>query len=233
VVPQHAAELSRSAFGVFWRLPGGAADTVGYLNKLWEFPQPFVPDPSFTPRDGERRVKINPALPQFPDWTQIALVRTTLLIDSEGRVTPSRLVESIQLRTYNTGSFGSVQTFAEFMMSRTALFAGQAGGLKPMRPDDEDLITFSSKGMDNFERNPGRAVRGRRVLDGCENCHSDLTARLESVRSLPQILRPNALVNSRHERWARWNTQADAAARLKRNRYDWGLLQALWHSTGR
>jgi len=233
VVPQHADELSRSAFVVLWRLPGGAADTAGYLTRLWESPQPFVSDESFQIRDGERRVKINPALPPIPDWTQIALVRTALLIDRDGRVVPSRLVESIQLRTFNTGSFNSVQTFAEFMMSRTALFAGQSGGLKALRPDDEDLLTFSDKGMDNFEHAPGRAVRGNRVLDMCGACHSDLAPRLESIRSLPHILRPNALVDSRHERWVRWNSQADAAARLKANRYDWGVLQALWRSTPR
>jgi hypothetical protein len=224
--------MSRSAFQVMWRLPGGAPETAGYLNKLWEFPQPFVSDPSFTPRDGERRVKINPALPQVPDGAQIALVRSALLIDRDGRVTPSRLVESIQLRTFNTGTFNSVQTFAEFSMSRAALFAGHAGGLKALRPDDEDLLTFSDKGMDNFEHAAaaGRAVRGNRPLEMCEACHSDLTPRLESIRSLPHILRPNALVDSRHERWAHWFSQADAAAGLKTRRYDWGVLQALWHS---
>ena len=225
VVPQHADEMSRSAFLVMWRLPDGAAETAGYLNKLWEFPQPFVPDPSFTPRDGERRVKINPALPQVPDGAQIALVRSALLIDRDGHVTPSRVLESIQMRT-----FGSNPPFSEFNMSRAALFAGQSGGLKALRPDDEDLLTFSDKGMDNFEHAPGRVPNGRRVLDGCGNCHSDLTPRLESIRSLPHILRPNALVDSRHERWVRWFSQADAAASLKMRRSDWGVLQALWHS---
>ena len=228
IVPQHASEMSRSAFQVMWRLPGGAADTAGYLNKLWELPQPFVPDPSFTLAGaGERRVKINPALPQLPDGAQIALVRSALLIDRDGRVTPSRLVESIQIRT-----FGSNPPFSEFNMSRAALFAGQSGGLKALRSDDEDLLTFSDKGMDNFEHAAaaGRAVRGNRPLEMCEACHSDLTPRLESIRSLPHILRPNALVDSRHERWARWFSQADAAAGLKTRRYDWGVLQALWHS---
>lgn len=226
VVPQHATEMSRSAFQVLWRLPGGAADTAGYLSKLWEFPQPFVPDPSFSLAGaGERRVKINSALPQIPDGAQIALVRTALLIDRDGRVTPSRVVESVQIRT-----FGSNPPFSEFNMSRAALFAGHAGGLKALRPDDEDLLTFSDKGMDNFEFEPGRAVRGNRVLEMCVNCHSDLVPRLESIRSLPHILRPNALVDRRHERWVRWNSQADAAAGRKAARYDWGVLQALWHS---
>ena len=223
VVPQHASEMSRSAFQVMWRLPGGAAETANYLTRLWEFPQPFVSDPSFTPR--ERRVKINPALPQVPDGAQIALVRSALLIDRDGRIVPSRLVESIQLRT-----FGSNPPFSEFNMSRAALFAGQSGGLKALRPDDEDLLTFSDKGMDNFEHAPGRVPNGRRVLDGCGNCHSDLTPRLESIRSLPHILRPNALVDSRHERWVRWFPQAEAAGWRKAGRYDWGVLQALWHS---
>jgi hypothetical protein len=231
VVPQHADEMSRSAFQVMWRLPGGAADTASYLNKLWEFPQPFAPDPSFTLAGaGERRVKVNPALPQLPDGAQIALVRSALLIDRDGRVTPSRVVESIQIRT-----FGSNPPFSEFNLSRAALFASQSGGLKALRSDDEDLLTFSDKGMDNFEHASaaGRAVRGNRPLEMCEACHSDLTPRLESIRSLPHILRPNALVDSRHERWARWFSQANAAASLKMRRYDWGVLQALWHSTPR
>jgi hypothetical protein len=156
-----------------------------------------------------------------------------LHIDREGQILPSRLVESIQIRTFNAGATGSTQTFAEFSMSRATLFAGRAGGLHALRADDEDLLTFSDKGMDNFERASGRAVRGNRVLDMCEACHSDLISRFESVRSLPHILRPNALVDSRHERWSRWQTQSNAAARLKAGRYDFGVLQALWHSTPR
>lgn len=229
IVPQHAGELSRSAFLVLWRLPGGAAETTRYLTSLWEFPQPFVPDQAFSqPRDGERRVKVNPALPSIPDGARIALVRTALLINRDGRITPSRLVESIQLRT-----FGRNPPFSEFAMSRAALFAGDAGGLKALRADDEDLLTFSDKGMDAFEHAPGRAVRGNRVLDLCVACHSDLTPRLESVRSLPGILRPNALVDSRHERWVRWFPQASRAAELKAERYDFGVLKALWAASPR
>ena len=53
LVPQHAAELSRSAFIVLWSLPGGSAATIGYLRKLWDFPQPFVSDETFQfARDG-------------------------------------------------------------------------------------------------------------------------------------------------------------------------------------
>jgi hypothetical protein len=224
VAPHHAFELSRSAFHVLWRLPGN--QTLSYLRRLWEFPQPFVPDESFTSRDGERRVKINPALPQVPDWTQLALVRTALLIDRDGRVVPSRLLQSIQLRTFNTGSFNSVQTFAEFTISRAALFAGQAGGLRAVGADELDFITFSSMGMDAFERNPAERRRGRLVLDGCSNCHSDHFTRLESIRSLPQFLRPHPFMNSEVDPAARW--LSSVATEAKTRRADFGALQALW-----
>ena len=67
IAPQHVLELSRSAFLVLWNLPGGSSATKAYLSKLWDFPEPYVVDGSFTiTRDGERRMKVNPALPALP-----------------------------------------------------------------------------------------------------------------------------------------------------------------------
>jgi hypothetical protein len=93
LAPQHARELSRSAFIVLWSVPGGSTDTTRYLKKLWDFPQPFVSDERFQlARDGEVRAKINPAMPEIPDGTRIALVRKMLLIDDAGVIVPSNLV---------------------------------------------------------------------------------------------------------------------------------------------
>ena len=222
LVPQHASELSRSAFHVLWRVPGN--ETVAYLSRLWEFPQPFVPDPSFDlAGDRELRVKLNPALPAVPDGTQVALLRSMLLVGSTGRVIPTRIVETIQVR-----AFHSIQAFTEFTMSRAALFAGQDGGLRAVGRDERDFITFSSKGMDIFERNPTARGSGNPVLEMCSNCHSDFSARLESIRSLPQLLKPHPYLSSGTDPTARWLAQAGVSAEANTRRADWGALQALW-----
>ncbi len=226
IVPHHAAELSRSAFTVLWNLPGGAAETRAYLKKLWDHPQPFVPDETFAfARDGEVRSRPNPALPAVPDRTQIALVRKMLLVDDEGAIVPSNVVQSIQLR-----GFPGRQSFSEFRLSRAALFAGQSGGLQPVGAGERDFITFSAKGMDVFEGDSrARPMVLPKVLDGCINCHHVGTEpAVETIQSLRSIVRPAALVDSRHERWARWFNQGVVAAGAKGRTYEWGVLQGLW-----
>ena len=228
IVPHHAAELSRSSFVVLWNLPGGAAETRAYLAKLWDFPQPFVADEHHA-GDGERRVTLNPALPALPEGTQIALVRRMLLIDDKGRIVPSNLTQSIQLRV-----FRGKQAFFEFRMNRGALFAANAGGLRAVGPDDVEFLTFSAKGDDPFEheRLPG-PLRPGSVLGICSACHSEFEPGIRSVKSVRALLRPNATVDSRHERWAGWFTQPTLAGELKTRRYDWGLLQGLWQASPR
>lgn len=227
IAPQHAGELGRSAFIVLWSVPGGSANTAAYLRKLWDFPQPYVVDQSFQlPRDGELRVKPNPALPAVPDGTRIALVRKMMLIDNTGAIVPSAVVQSIQLRAFPGRQFSEIQ------MSRADLFAGRAGGLRMIGPDEGGFLTFSSKGLDTFERNergsaPG-PVRTRPVLAGCTNCHQvDFETGIETVRSLRQILRPMTLVDSHHDRWARYFPQTITAAEAKRRTYEWGVLVGL------
>ena len=210
VVPHHAGELSRSSFVVLWNLPGGAAETRAYLAKLWDFPQPFVPDQAM---DGERRVTLNPALPALPEGTQVALVRRMLLIDDQGLIVPSNMVQSIQLRV-----FRGKQSFFEFRMSRESLFASKAGGLRAVGPDDVEFLTFSAKGDDPFETRGAAgtgATRQACSLASAPPCHSELEPGIRSVKSVRALLRPNAIVDSRHERWARWFTQPSVAAQAK------------------
>jgi hypothetical protein len=228
IVPQHAGELGRSAFIVLWRLPGGESATRAYLQKLWEFPQPFVPDGSFNlPRDGEMRVKLNPALPPVPDGTRLALVRLMLLIDDRGSIRPTHVVQSVQLRTIRGNP-----AFAEWRMSRHRLFAGIAGGLQPVGPEDREFLTFSSHGIDPFERvGSAGKFEASRVLEMCPHCHQTESApAIETIRSVPSLLRPYTFSDSRHERWSRWFTQPIVAAGTKARTYEWGVLTTLWNS---
>jgi len=230
LLPQHSRELGRSAFIVLWSLPGGAAQTREYLQKLWNFPQPFVVDEMFQfDRNGEVRARINPALPAIPDGTRIALVRKMLLIDDSGVIVPSNLIESIQLRAFPE------PPFAELRMSRADLFAWKSGGLRGVSADEQDFITFSAHGMDPLEQKPwSKSTSVARVLAGCTSCHHvGVEPDITTVLSLPHMLRPASLVDFRHDRWGRWFTQPIVAAEAKSRSYEWGVLQGLWQSEPR
>jgi hypothetical protein len=227
VAIQHAHELSRSAFGISWRVPGGAGRTRRYLRRLWDVAMPFVPS-DFNTTD-EQRVMLNPDLPPIPPGTQLTLVRTLLLIDKSGVVRPSPIVASVQLQTFAPDG----KRFAEAVMRRQDLFAGRRGGLTAVRPGDRGFLTFSSKGIDPFERESGRRMgQPAESLRMCRSCHyADEDRRsTDTIMSLPKVLKPNSLVDTRHERWARWFTQGSAAATFKQGRADLGRLQGLWES---
>ncbi|HEV3214184.1 MAG TPA: hypothetical protein VGZ27_00590 [Vicinamibacterales bacterium] len=198
VAPSHVNDEGpgkNSVFLVFIRLPGGRDATLKYLNRLRSFDEPLwmdTLDPAMKPF---LPYYPNPDVPQFPAGTQVALVRRALLIDSSGEITPSRLTESVQLRTYRRigemtpqvfldahrtedAFFARAgQDFREFRLSRAALFSGRGGGLMPVGQDEKDYPTFSAHGNDAFdeavERSPGGVdADAGRIVAGCHDCHS-------------------------------------------------------------
>jgi hypothetical protein len=108
-------------------------------------------------------------LPPFPERTEVALVRRALLIDRSHRVVASPLTESVQLR------IGKVP--AEFRLSRAQVFAGRAGGLRPLGRDECDFKTgFGAHRWDEFEyRQEGRsfpAAAMQPIKQLCSACHT-------------------------------------------------------------
>jgi hypothetical protein len=99
-----------------------------------------------------------------------------LLIDSKGRVVDSPLTESVQLRVMRSDTpaltakvvdgfarGGSrrgapeAQAFAEFQLRRTALFAGEAGGLRDVSAERDFKTGFNAHQWDEFGREPSPA----------------------------------------------------------------------------
>jgi hypothetical protein len=155
--PEHLHEnehhrFNNSVFLVFLRLPAGRAATVAYLKQLRSF------DP------------MNPKVPQLPQGVQYALVRRALLIDTSHRVVPTALTESVQLRVDR-------RSFHEFRLNRSGLFAGQAGGLRPLGLDEGDFKTgFDAHPGDEFELRQGKVSFRRRqfpIRPTCIACHSE------------------------------------------------------------
>jgi hypothetical protein len=260
-LPLHAESFEgRSAFSVHLKLPGGRAKTIEYLERLSSFDAPRVPAPpevlQFRP-PGEDLPKpvlvLNPETPQLPPGSAVALVRRTLLVDRQGHLAASPLVESVQIRFFRSfgepprlgqffdlgtpASFRVQQRVAEFVLDRAMLFAGEAGGLRPIGTDERVFETFNTYGFDPFEQPVGDLEQMRTVhMDSCVGCHG--APGIFSVQVYTRInggpgtqLAGVALLPTSRLRPARIGDVNELAVGFKSRRYEWGLLQGLLAST--
>lgn len=251
----HTVEFNgHSVFLVMVRLPQGRRQTVDYLNSLRDFEGPLV----FVREqmNHSRRPVINADVPQFPAGTEWALVRRLCVIDSQGHIRPTSLIESIQLRRYDSieplrvGPHGAslagtrpAQQMFEFEMARQregALQAPDPGKL------DFQFVHFRSMGGDPFELpssdmastpNP-TAVRGA-TLTTCYQCHT--AAGILSVASFNRagfssqtVQRLQATtelppqIAQSYTPPSNAQLESEGAVRWKSRQFDWGLLQGLW-----
>jgi hypothetical protein len=225
IATEHAGTFSHSAFEVLFRLPdASAAAALKYLETLWAFPEPYIGE-AF--HDDGQRTALNPKLPWFPAGSQVALIRTMLLIDDTGAIVQAPVTESVQVRAFHAPPgrpeqqwFPSDQDFVEFRTLRRKLFAGEAGGFHAIAPDEQRFMTFSVGGHDRLARAD--------VLKGCQSCHHGVN--IHSIRIARRLLKPQERLDFRHDRW---RTYARPAPFAKARRYDWGVLQTLWQSNPR
>ena len=236
IAPGHTSALSgRSVFLVFMRLPGGRAATLDYLKTLGAFRNPWLMDPQY------QRPMPNPDLPQFPVGTQLALVRRMVLVDTNGEIQLTKIVEDVQIRVHRSipalirnvldldrNEARAALDVYEFKLTRMKLFAGEAGGLHSLTKTDAEFPLFRSHDIDLFEKSSGRLdQRMLRVsLEACASCH--FQPGIHSVLS-----RGRRFANPENtELLPSWeaNYQADATRWWKGRQFSWGLLQGLWIS---
>jgi len=130
--------FGRSVFLVFVRSPDGRMATLDFIESL--------------------NTKPNPVLTIGSD---IALVRRMLLIDDQGKLALSPLIETIQIR-----HFSPAQNFHEFELNRERLLDGLAGGLV-LKTDV--FLLFMSHG-DVFEIS-GLPELKATIPEICKACH--------------------------------------------------------------
>jgi hypothetical protein len=243
-----------SVFLVMVRLPQGRTQTVDYLNSLRDFDGPLVYARRQT--DGTRRLMINPDVPQFPAGTEWALVRRLCVIDREGHIRPTSLIESIRLRRYDSieplrlhdGGSGAAsdrpaQQMFEFDMDRM-----HGGALRALAPGELDFqfVHFMSQGGDPFElpfssvdRTPNPAAARHATLSTCHQCHA-----LPGIRSVASFNRENVSTQTVQRlqattelppEMARSYTpppnaqqETESTVQWKYRQFDWGVLQGLW-----
>lgn len=224
----------RSRFLVFMRLPGGRDATLAYIHKLRSSAEPPLL------KSGSQGARLNLALPQFPVGTVVALVRQMIVIDNQGKLTPTALTESVQLRVYHAVTPGTEfmnyingpsshdQDFVECRMRRQELFARQSGGLVAVHPGETEFATFSTHGADAFESTTPLGQQGV-ILERCRGCHSD--SGIHSVQSRLQWMIPSQSLGGKHGDPITWET--DVTIRRKQQQPDFNLLEDSWKPVSR
>lgn len=210
----------RSAFYVFIRLPAGRAATLAYLRELANFPQPYVWNETYASYPYARApVKLNPGLPQFPQGTQVALLRRMLLPRTDGGLAVTAITESLQMRVYardpahaQWGAPGN-QQFSMFRMVPEKVIA-DSGGLVAT-----PILEFE----------PRRLFAELSAIDrgGCSNCHAPVG--VHSLHTYTRMMGP--------PRTTPWFEVSQAEAqdrnivRWKMRDFSWGLLQGFQAAT--
>jgi hypothetical protein len=195
--------FGRSVFLVFVRSPNGRAATLNFIEALKTEPHPVTAIGS-----------------------DVALVRRMLLVDMEGNLMLSPLVETIQVR-----HFAPAQSFHEFELNRARLFYGFAGGLG-LKTDLFMLFMSHGDVFDNPDISDLRAT----IPEICAACHFEYppipnSGNTQSIISfsrqpfsLPDNSRPILFPTTIKD-------EAQTVIEWKMNHETWQSLTTLWNQT--
>ena len=236
--PLHVRSFgARSTFNTFLRHPGGREAGIAYLKQLSQFPEPYVASKD---EHGRQQMKLNPKLPQFPAGTQVALLRRAMLIDADGNLAPTNLVETVQLRVYLVDPATAKgkredQSFHELNFTRRDLFADPRRALRAVEAGEEDILNvqFAGHGIDWIEAPPNRPGETHRlrypVMSACFSCHGG--AGIFSVNTFTRMFGPQTFSPTIGDSGP--EMQFDVIEAAKRERFDFGLLQGLMRAGNR
>lgn len=254
--PTHVASFGgRSTFQVLVRFQEGRPAAIAYLDQLRRFEHVWIyitNDFAFATTNEPREVlSLNPSLPQFPTNTDWALVRRMSVIDAEGNIQPTPIIESIQMRHIGIGDptfeivtnmDGTLDSdrippvhFYEFQMNRR-----QNCELRELGRYEKDFnaVHLMGRGIDQFEYTFRNASNEVEVLDSaelqsvtlntCMECHSG-----PGLFSVNSYTRSMSFFSESPQRPANltpldFNREIESTISWKHRQFDWGLLQGLW-----
>ena len=200
----------RSAFTQFVRLPGGRKATEEYVKKL---------------NDREA----------FPVGTQFALVGQAILISDEGKLVPSQIINSIQLRAYLNVTMTALQArpkpivcVAEFVMQPKQLKQGKFA-MRALGPKDFRFHTIAAGSGGTVDPLEGKTAAHARnltpALQSCVFCHERSRP---GVRSLGDFMFGDRYADKLTFEVGNPVEIAKAVAASKRKDKTWKRLQELW-----
>ena len=255
IVPTHVASFrGHSTFQVLVHFPEGRQAAITYLDQLRRFEHVwiYVTNTFATTNEAHEILSLNPNLPQFPTNTEWTLVRRMSVIDADGNIQPTPVMENVQMRRYYgfgeptvemvTNRNGSVVPvgippihFYEFQMNRR-----QNGELRELGLHEKDFnfVHFMGMGFDQFEYTSRNGSNEVEVLDSaklqsvtlntCMQCHSG--PGLFSVNSYTRSL---SFFSESPQRPANltpldFNREIESTIFWKQRQFDWGLLEGIW-----
>jgi hypothetical protein len=253
--PTHVGSFrGHSTFQVLVRFPEGRQAAIAYLDQLRRFEHVWIYETNnfATTNEPHEILSLNPNLPLFPTNTEWALVRRMSVIDADGNIQPTPVMENVQMRRYYGFGEPTVEMvtnlngyvvpvgippikFYEFQMDRR-----QNGELRELGQNEKDFnfVHFMGMGVDQFEYTPRNASNEVAVPDSarlqsvtlntCMTCHSG--PGLFSVNSYTRSLsffsespqRPANLTPLDFDR------EIKNTIFWKQRQFDWGLLQGTW-----
>ena len=250
--PTHVAYFhGHSTFQALVRFPEGRQAAIAYLDQLRRFEHVWIyvtnNSPFATTNEPHEVLSLNPNLPQFPTNTEWALVSRMSVIDADGNIQPTPVMESVQLRRYYTftdqlitNSGGGVnliipQNCYEFQMNRQ-----QNCQLRELSQNEKDFnfVHFMGKGIDQFEYTFRNASNKVEVLDSaklqsvtlntCMQCHSG-----QGIFSVNSYTRSLSFFSESSQRPANlapvdFKREIENTTFWKQRQFDWGLLQGMW-----
>ncbi|HKY53833.1 MAG TPA: hypothetical protein VJM08_05965, partial [Anaerolineales bacterium] len=192
--------LGRSVFLVFVRHPEGRMATLDFVQSLNSEPQ------------SARTVGID-----------VALVRRMLLIDDQGELVLSPLIETIQLRHFNPE-----QIFHEFELDRRRIINGNADTFKLKT---HLFMLFFSHG-DVFERDHGPELQAT-IPNICKACHLNdpPLPNYGNTQSIISVSRSNFPLPNKEAPILRpisWPDEVQLVIEWKHNHNTWQTLETLW-----
>jgi hypothetical protein len=191
--------LGRSVFLVFIRSPNGRGTTLDFIHSL----------------NTEQR-------PALTTGAGVALVRRMLLIDDQGNLVLSPLVETVQHRYYSP-----TQIFHKFELDRARLLKGRADTFKLKT----DFFTLFSSHGDMFAF--GEIYKAT-VPENCKACHANnpavsdggnargILSYSRAIFPLPDNEQPVLGATS-------WDDEAQTVIQWKLNHRTWQALKFLWN----
>jgi hypothetical protein len=193
--------LGRSVFLVFVRSPDGRTATLDFIHSL----------------NTERR-------PVLATGSGVALVRRMLLIDDQGNLVLSPLVETVQIRHFNLQ-----RIFHEFELDRARLLKGYADAF---RLKTGLIMLFFSHG-DVFEISDLPTPYAA-IPDICRACHVNVPAVYDrgNIQGILSYSRANFPLPDNQQpilRATSWEDEAQTVIQWKLNHVTWQSFEALWH----
>ncbi len=210
----------RSAFYVFYRVSPDRQATLNFIETL-KAARPSQATATTVPLNtlshGAATVPLN---------TTVGLVRQMLLIDTEDKIIPTSITESVELRVLLSSM---IQEVYQFNLRRLQLFNGKTGGLYAVGPDAKEFPVFMDHGTDAFENEDIHWEQAQIVTrQFCQVCHlrEDTNTIISYSRDRFPLLSGELPVLLQTEA----KTEAGLVIAWKQSQPNWQILQKFWSS---